>query len=52
MTDYEKFEKAMGAILKADPKTVKQQMEEDAKVRAEARKAKRASSDLYPDDPA
>ncbi len=42
----------MDKILKADPKIVKEQMEQDAKDRAEARKAKRASSDRAPDDPA
>jgi len=48
--EYEQFNDAMDTILKADPKTVKQQMEEDMRQRAEARKAKRASSP-GPDDP-
>jgi hypothetical protein len=41
MTEKEQFDEAMTSILKADPKIVKQQMEDDAKQRAEARKAKR-----------
>jgi hypothetical protein len=49
--EYETFNKSMSRILKADPKIVKQQMEEDMRQRAEARKAKRASSAPGPDDP-
>jgi hypothetical protein len=51
MTERELFDEAMNSILKADPKIVREQMEKDAKDRAEARKAKRASSDPAPDDP-
>jgi hypothetical protein len=50
--EYEQFNKTMDTILKSDPKTVKQQMDEDARMRAEARKAKRASFDPGPDDQA
>jgi hypothetical protein len=52
MTELERFNEALGTILKADPKIVKQQMEKDAEERAEARKAKRASAVPGPDDPA
>jgi hypothetical protein len=41
--EFTQFNEAMNNILRADPKVVKQQMEEDAWVRAEARKAKRAA---------
>jgi hypothetical protein len=51
MTESEKFDNAMDAILKANPRVVKQQMEDDARIRQEARKAKRASLDPDPDDP-
>jgi hypothetical protein len=46
------FDKTMDTILRANLKIVKQQMEEDMHERAEARKAKRASSAPVPDDPA
>jgi hypothetical protein len=49
-SEFNTFNKAMNTILKADPKVVKQQMEDDAKARAEARKAKRASFVPGPDD--
>jgi hypothetical protein len=50
-SEFEHFNSTMNTILKADPKVVQQQMEQDAKDRAEARKAKRASSNPGPDDP-
>ena len=43
--EYDAFNRAMDTILKADPKIVKQQMEQDVHNRAEARKLKRASLD-------
>lgn len=42
-SEFEDFNAAMDAILKADPKIIKEQMEQDARDRAKARKAKRAS---------
>ena len=41
--DLKRFNNAMSTILKADPKAVREQMETDAKARAEARQSKRAS---------
>jgi hypothetical protein len=43
-SEFKKFDEAMISILKADPKVVKREMEDDARDRAEARKVKRASS--------
>lgn len=45
MTEREQFDNAMKRILCADPKIVKKQLEAEMLERAEARKAKRASSD-------
>jgi hypothetical protein len=52
VTEKEQFDKTMDAILQADPKIVKQHLELEAKNRAEARKAKHASSAPGPDGPA
>jgi hypothetical protein len=40
MNDYENFNKAMDAILRADPKAVKEAMETEHKANAETRRAK------------
>jgi hypothetical protein len=40
-TEFDKFDKAMDTILKADPTRVKAQMEADRKANAEARANKR-----------
>jgi hypothetical protein len=38
--EYATFNKAMGAILRADPKSVKEQMEAETKANAAERRAK------------
>ena len=38
--EYEKFSTAMDAILRADPKAVKEAMEAEARIHAEERAAK------------
>jgi len=43
-SEYEDFNAAMDAILKADPKAVKEQMEADKKANAEKRKTKKSSA--------
>jgi uncharacterized protein (DUF362 family) len=40
-TEFQAFDDAMMAILRADPKAVKQQMEEEKRTNAERRKAKK-----------
>jgi len=44
MSEYEKFNKAMGTILRADPKAVKEAMEAEKRANAEKRKAKQKPS--------
>ncbi|MDR5729147.1 MAG: hypothetical protein RB191_17150 [Terriglobia bacterium] len=44
-TEYDKFNPAIDAILKADPKAAKDAMEVEKRGREERRKAKRASAD-------
>ena len=44
-SEYEQFNRTIDTILKADPKIVKQQMEDDMRQRAETRKQKREKSD-------
>ena len=44
MTDFDKFDAAMGTILKADPKAVKAAMEADKQGRSAVRQAKRAAA--------
>lgn len=42
--EYEKFNDAIDVILKADPKSVKEQLEAEKKANAEKRKAKKPSA--------
>lgn len=42
--EYQKFDKAMDAILRADPKVVKEAMEAEKKANAKKRKAKPSAS--------
>ena len=44
MGDYDNFNKAMDAILRADPKAVKEAMEAEKQANAERRKAKQKPS--------
>jgi hypothetical protein len=46
--EYSTFNKAMNAILRADPKAVKEAMEADKQANAEKRKAKRKPSAFDP----
>jgi hypothetical protein len=41
--EYDNFSSAMDAILRADPKAVKEAMEADKKANAEKRKTKKSS---------
>ena len=42
--EFTQFDKAMGTILRADPKAVKAAMEAEKQANAEKRKAKKSSS--------
>ncbi len=42
--EYQEFNSAMNTILKADPAKVKAEMDEDKRLRDEARKAKKPSA--------
>jgi hypothetical protein len=42
--EYEQFNSAMDAILKADPKAVKDSMEAEKRANAEKRKTKKSSA--------
>jgi hypothetical protein len=44
ISEIERFEKAMDAILRADPKAVKEAMEAEKQANAEKRKAKKSSA--------
>ena len=48
MTEYEKFDGAMDALLKVNPSVVKAAMDQEKREREEERKVKRASSASAP----